>query len=165
MSEEPENPSWIRISMRWLLWNGLAVLLYLSLASVEIIFGAAILPLLLTAAQAYCLRRHVGWVLWVAVTYASWFLAGFALWVSFFAVGCVTPLFQAFCLGRRSLFAALLWFLLGSLGWVAAMSLSVRLNYPPFGWWGGMLLSHGIQTLFLLPAILALERSAVRRTT
>ena len=164
MSEEPESPSWLRISMLWLLCNGLAILLYLPLAAVEMLLGATLLPLLLTIAQAYCLRRHVNWVLWVAVTYASWLLAGFALWVSFFAVGCVTPLFQAFCLGRRSLFAALLWFLLGSLGWVAAMSLSVRLNYPPFGWWGGMLLSYGIQTLFLLPAMVALERSAARRT-
>lgn len=159
MSEHSQSRSWGLISRDWIIANALAVLAYLSFGWLESGYAFSVLPVMIMVAQAFCLRRHVKWWLWVPCSLLGSLLSLVFLMYWYVVLGCTVSLAQSVCLGGRRLVALVLWPILGCVGWVLPAYVYVHLGLPPLGWSASWAFSFGVQALFLLPAVILLEKT------
>ncbi len=159
MSEGAQRRSWILISRDWGIANALAILAYLSFGWLESGYAFSVLPVMIMGAQAFYLRRHVKWLLWLPYSLLGSLLSLVFLMYWYVVLGCTISLAQSLCLGGRPLVALVLWPLLGCVGWLLPAYVYAHLGPPPLGWAASWAFSFGMQSLFLLPAVIFLEKS------
>ncbi len=159
MSEGAQRRSWILISRDWGIANALAILAYLSFGWLESGYAFSVLPVMIMGAQAFYLRRHVKWWLWLPYSLLGSLLSLVFLMYWYVVLGCTISLAQSLCLGGRPLVALVLWPLLGCVGWLLPAYVYAHLGLPPLGWAASWAFSFGMQSLFLLPAVIFLEKS------
>ncbi len=159
MSPGRTRRHWASIVFDWLAGSCLASLFFLLIGVHELGGWFWVFPSVVLSGQAYVMRRHVTWWVWLMASVAGAVSAVLFHWYFIPALGLTVGLFQAACLCRRSLVLALLWPLLAFAGWIAGIFVCHSVA-PAMMWPWVLLVMVTTQALVVAPLVVVLERHA-----